>query len=103
MNTDVENIIEEPVENTTYDKKSSGSNDEALDEQETSKASSEFALKLVNSVKKNHPFSGVLFKTWGAELHFPENRRVGDFPGWRGRDAFQLPGASVPKRKWFRC
>ena len=51
MNTVVENIIEEPVENTTDDKKSSGSNDEALDEQETSKASSEFALKLVNSVK----------------------------------------------------
>jgi len=51
MNTVVENIIEEPVENTIDDKKSVSSNDEALDEQETSKASSEFALKLVNSVK----------------------------------------------------
>ena len=51
MNTVVENIIEEPVENTTDDKKSSGSNNEALDEQEASKASSEFAIKLVNSVK----------------------------------------------------
>ena len=51
MNTVVENIIEEPVENTAEDKKSRGSNDEALDEQEASKASSEFAIKLVNSVK----------------------------------------------------
>ena len=51
MNTVVENIIEEPVENTADDKKSRGSNDEALDEQEASKASSEFAIKLVNSVK----------------------------------------------------
>ena len=51
MNTVVESIIEEPVENTTDDKKSRGSNDEALDEQEASKASSEFAIKLVNSVK----------------------------------------------------
>ena len=51
MNTVVENIIEEPVENTTEDIKLGGSNSEALDEQETSKASSEFALKLVNSVK----------------------------------------------------
>ena len=51
MNTVAENIIEEPVENTTDDKKSGSSNDEALDEQETSKASSEFAIKLVNSVK----------------------------------------------------
>ena len=47
----MENIIEEPVENTADDKKSRGSNDEALDEQEASKASSEFAIKLVNSVK----------------------------------------------------
>ena len=51
MNTLAENIVEEPGENTTNDKKLGGSNDEALDEQETSKASSEFALKLVNSVK----------------------------------------------------
>ena len=51
MNAVVENIIEEPVENATDDKISRGSNDEALDEQETSKASSEFAIKLVNSVK----------------------------------------------------
>ena len=51
MNTVSESIIEEPAENTTEDKKLGGSNDEALDEQETSKASSEFALKLVNSVK----------------------------------------------------
>jgi len=51
MSTVVENIIEEPVENTTEDIKLGSSNSEALDEQETSKASSEFALKLVNSVK----------------------------------------------------
>ena len=51
MSAVVENIIEEPVENATDDKKSRGSNDEALDEQENSKASSEFAIKLVNSVK----------------------------------------------------
>ena len=51
MNIVAENIIEEPAENTTEEKKSGGSNSEALDEQETSKASSEFALKLVNSVK----------------------------------------------------
>ena len=51
MNTVSENIIEEPAENTTEDKKSGGLNSEALDEQESSKASSEFALKLVNSVK----------------------------------------------------
>ena len=51
MNTVVENIIEEPLENTTKDIKLGDSNSEALDEQETSKASSEFALKLVNSVK----------------------------------------------------
>ena len=51
MNTVAENIVEEPVENIKEDKKSSGFNDEALDEQETSKASSEFAIKLVNSVK----------------------------------------------------
>ena len=51
MNTVVENIIKEPIENTIEDIKSVSSNDEDLDEQETSKASSEFALKLVNSVK----------------------------------------------------
>ena len=51
MNTVAESIIEEPVENTTEDIKLGSSNSEALDEQETSKASSEFALKLVNSVK----------------------------------------------------
>ena len=51
MNTVAESIIEEPVENTTDDKKSRGSNDEVLDEQEASKASSEFAIKLVNSIK----------------------------------------------------
>ena len=51
MNTVAENIIEEPVEITTHDQKSVSSNDEALDGQETSKASSEFAIKLVNSVK----------------------------------------------------
>ena len=51
MNTVVENIIDEPVENITDDKKKVSSTGEALDEQETSKASSEFALKLVNSMK----------------------------------------------------
>ena len=51
MNTVVENIIDEPVENITDDKKTVNSTGEALDEQETSKASSEFALKLVNSIK----------------------------------------------------
>ena len=51
MNTVVENIIDEPVENITDDKKKVSSTGEALDEQETSKASSEFAIKLVNSVK----------------------------------------------------
>ena len=51
MNTVAENIIEEPVENTTENKKLRDPNSEALDEQETSKASSEFAIKLVNSVK----------------------------------------------------
>ena len=51
MNTVVENIIDEPVENITDDKKTVSSTGEALDEQETSKASSEFALKLVNSMK----------------------------------------------------
>ena len=51
MNTVAENVIEEPIENTADDEKSGSSNGEALDEQETSKASSEFAIKLVNSVK----------------------------------------------------
>ena len=51
MNTVVENIIDEPVENIKDDKKTVSSTGEALDEQETSKASSEFALKLVNSMK----------------------------------------------------
>ena len=51
MNTVAENIIEEPVENTTENKKLRDPNSEVLDEQETSKASSEFAIKLVNSVK----------------------------------------------------
>ena len=51
MNTVAENIIEEPVENTTENKKLRDPNSEALDEQEASKASSEFAIKLVNSVK----------------------------------------------------
>ena len=51
MNTVAESIIDEPVEITTDDKKSVSSNGEMLDEQETSKASSEFAIKLVNSVK----------------------------------------------------
>ena len=51
MNTVAENIIEEPVENTTENKKLRDPNSEAMDEQETSKASSEFAIKLVNSVK----------------------------------------------------
>ena len=51
MNTVSESIIEEPAENTTEDKKLGGLNSEALDEQESSKASSDFALKLVNSVK----------------------------------------------------
>ena len=51
MNTVAENIIEKPIENTMDDEKSGSSNAEVLDEQETSKASSEFAIKLVNSVK----------------------------------------------------
>ena len=51
MNTLVENIIEEPVKNTTVDKELGRSNGEVLDEQENSKVSSEFAIKLVNSVK----------------------------------------------------
>ena len=51
MNTLAENIVEEPIESTMDDEKSGGSDDKALDEQETSKASSEFAIKLVNSVK----------------------------------------------------
>ena len=51
MNTVVENIIDEPVENIKDDKKMVSSTGDALDEQETSKASSEFALKLVNSMK----------------------------------------------------
>ena len=51
MNTVAENIIDEPVENIKDDKKTVSSTGEALDEQETSKASSEFALKLVNSMK----------------------------------------------------
>ena len=51
MNTVTENIIEEPAENTSDDKITVSSNGEVLDEQETSKASSEFALKLVNSIK----------------------------------------------------
>ncbi len=48
-------------------------------------------------------FPGYFFKTWVVELHFPENLRVRDFPGWRGRDDLRLPRASVQKRKWFRC
>ena len=51
MNTVAESIIDEPVEITTDDKKSVSSNGEMLDEQDTSKASSELAIKLVNSVK----------------------------------------------------
>ena len=51
MNTVAENIIDEPAENTSDDKKMVSSDGEVLDEQETSKASSEFALKLVNSIK----------------------------------------------------
>ena len=51
MNTVAENIIDEPVENITDDKKTVSFTGEDLDEQETSKASSEFALKLVNSMK----------------------------------------------------
>ena len=51
MNTLAENVIEEPIENTVDGKKLGSSNAEAIDEEETSKASSEFAIKLVNSVK----------------------------------------------------
>ena len=51
MSTVAENVIEEPIENTADDEKSGSSNGEARDEQEASKASSEFAIKLVNSVK----------------------------------------------------
>ena len=49
MNTLAENVIEEPIENTMDGEKLGSSNAEAIDEQETSKASSEFAIKLVNS------------------------------------------------------
>ena len=41
MNTLAENVIEVPIENTADGEKSGSSNTEALDEQETSKASSE--------------------------------------------------------------
>ena len=48
MNTPAENIIEEPIENI----KEAASNDSAESQEEVdSKASSEFALKLVNAVK----------------------------------------------------
>ena len=48
MNTPAENIIEEPVENT---KKATASDSTENQEEVDSKASSEFALKLVNAVK----------------------------------------------------
>ena len=48
MNTPAENIIEEPIENINE----AASNDSAESQEEVdSKASSEFALKLVNAVK----------------------------------------------------
>jgi len=48
MNTPAENIIEEPVENI---KKAAASDNPESQEEVDSKASSEFALKLVNAVK----------------------------------------------------
>ena len=51
MNTPAENIIEEPEEKKIEVSISSNSNSDAPDDQETSKASSEFALKLVNALK----------------------------------------------------
>ncbi len=48
MNTPAENIIEEPVENT---KEATASDNTENQEEVDSKASSEFALKLVNAVK----------------------------------------------------
>ena len=51
MNTPAENIIEEPEEKKIEVSISNNSNSDAPDDQETSKASSEFALKLVNALK----------------------------------------------------
>ena len=51
MNTPAENIIEEPEEKKIEVSISNISNSDAPDDQETSKASSEFALKLVNALK----------------------------------------------------
>tara|TARA_Y100000766_G_C18597840_1_gene455152 strand:+ start:46 stop:639 length:594 start_codon:yes stop_codon:yes gene_type:complete len=51
MNTPAENIIEEPEENITEANVTDTNNSDATDDQEPSKASSEFALKLVNAVK----------------------------------------------------
>ena len=51
MNTPAENIIEEPEENITEANVTDTNNSDATDDQEPSKASSEFALKLVNAIK----------------------------------------------------
>ena len=51
MNTPAENIIEGPEEKKIEVSISNISNSDAPDDQETSKASSEFALKLVNALK----------------------------------------------------
>jgi len=59
--------------------------------------------KVVKTFEKNLVFAGYFFKTWEAETHFAENRRVRDFLGWRVRDGFRLPGASARRPRWFRC
>ena len=51
MNTLAENTIEEPEENKNEIKIAGGTTDDQSDEQDNSKATSEFALKLVNALK----------------------------------------------------
>ena len=51
MNTLAENTIEEPEENKTEIKIADSSTGDQPDEQDNSKATSEFALKLVNALK----------------------------------------------------
>ena len=51
MNTLAENTIEEPEENTNEIKIAGGTTDDQSDEHDNSKATSEFALKLVNALK----------------------------------------------------
>ena len=51
MNTLAENTIEEPEKNSTEANITDSASDDAQDDQENSKVSSEFALKLVNALK----------------------------------------------------